>query len=513
MVFSRLIKTAACAVAASIFASISLAGKVGSITLGVGDISHVSVEKPFAQSQVTSSDPQVLVVAASTAGFKATALRPGSGFVTLNASGKIKRFDFSVKPYAAQIPSQLVATVNGLPAMPGTIQGAIETTLKQTIKRAPMAKLTYKVANVPALGAGMNINIPVKINIEAPGMMPRRGQVTVKVNNLGLVGQADDFLWYCNDPERVAYARNLFSAELEVGKSGRLLYHHINVAPMPIVIRTMVFNNSDAPATISLTPGDSAPDKDPVGAGLRAGDLYFRAWQSQSGEVITIPAKSSIPISFRKLAPQQVISGLCSIRSVEGSAALLVRTDSVLPNEIEPKWLACYYSSTPWRESGPQPIRSWDMTHYQLSDHIYPTPFKTETANYNVGGRYAVVRLGQVSIARQDSSGRLDGNFGVIYDVELNLANPTESKADVEVTFETSAGYSGGIFSVNGRYVMTPKMLPKKLARIAKYTLAPGEKRRVKVTTMPLSGSSYPATLFVRLLGSGPRVNVLDLTK
>ncbi|HLO99013.1 MAG TPA: hypothetical protein VK171_10500 [Fimbriimonas sp.] len=493
-------------------ASLCMASKVTTITLGVGDSSVVSVAKPFAQSSVISSDPQVLEVERAPVGFRATAHRPGSGFVTLNAGGKVKRFDFAVKPYAAQFPTQLSATVNGLPAIPGTVQGAIESSLKQTIKCAPMAKLSFKFTNVPTIGAGMMVMVPVKVNIEAPGTLPRRGQVTVKVTNLGLVGQADDVLWYCNDPERVAYARNLFSAELEAGKSARLLYHHINVAPMPIVIRTLVFNNSDAPATVVLTPGDSAPDRDPVGAGLKAGDLYFRAWRSQSGEVVTIPPKSCIPISFRRLKPQEVISGLCSIRSVEG-ASLLVRTDSVLPTEIEPKWVVTYFSSTPWRETGPQPIRSWDMTHYELSDHVYPIPFKSETATYTVGGRYAVVRLGQVSISRQDSSGRLDGNFGVIYEVELNLSNPTTHKADVEVTFETSAGYSGGLFSINGRYLMTPKMLPKKLARIAKYSLAAGEKRKVQLTTMPLSGSSYPATLFVRLLGSGPTKNVLDLTK
>jgi hypothetical protein len=157
-------------------------------------------------------------------------------------------------------------------------------------------------------------------------------------------------------------------------------------------------------------------------------------------------------------------------------------------------------------------IRDWDRGEYQISDHVYPNPFRTEEVNYKVGGRYSVIRLGQKAIARSDESGRLDGNFGVTYEIEANLSNPEDVAVDVELIFETSAGYSGGIFFVDDNYIMTPKLLPKKEARLAKYRMAPGATRKVRIRTLPLSGSSYPATIYIRALSGETSRDIVDVS-
>lgn len=483
------------------------------IRLGVGDSSNVWVPGDVSSAKIASSDPLILDVKKLDQGFQAKGLRPGSGFVVIHSRGGVKRVDFSVKPYAAKIPGQLSASVSGKPAIPGTVQGAIEATLKQQLQFAPLAKLAIKFPNVPSLGSGLSLNIPVKISVTAPGTLPKSGTVTVRVTNIGLMEKSEDALWYCNDPERITKKENLFAAELEPSKSARLLYHHINDADKAMIVRTLVINNSDSEATICLTPGDSAPTMDPVGAGLRAGDLFLRAWVSDSAEIVTLPAKSCIPISCRRLKPKSVISGLCAIRYVKGDSKVVVRTDTFPSGDLEPRWAPTLSSSTPWREVGAMPVRSWDCTSYDISEHIYPTPYQSESTEFSVGGRFSVVRLGQKSIERKDNSGRLDGNFGVVYEIGATITNPQHVTADVELVFEPSAGYSGGIFYIDDRYVITPKILPKSEARIARYRLNPGETRKVKIITMPLSGSSYPATIFVRLVGSGSTSDIIDLSK
>ena len=97
--------------------------------------------------------------------------------------------------------------------------------------------------------------------------------------------------------------------------------------------------------------------------------------------------------------------------------------------------------------------------------------------------------------------------------IDLNLSNPLDETTEVEVAFETSAGYSGGIFMIDDEYLMTPKMLPKKQARIAKFTLSPGANRKVRIQTLPLSGSSYPATLFIRPIAAGSSNDLIDLVR
>ena len=488
-------------------------GHSESIHLGVGDSSSVATSGDLSSTRITSSDPLILEIKRSSTGVMAKGLRPGAGFITIHSKTKVKQIDFSVKPYAATIPDMVTATVSGKPAISGTIQGTIEGSLKQQLKFAPLAKMSMKFLSVPALGPGMSNTIPVKVAITAPGTIPKIGTISVHVSNIGLMSKTEDALWYSNDPERISKKANLFAAELDPEKSARLLYHHINDTSRPMIVRTLLINESESEIRVSLTPGDSAPTTDAVSAGLRAGDLFLRAWVSDSGEVITIPAHSCIPLSCRKLKPKAVTSGLCAIRHIGGPSKLLVRTDTFGLDELEPRWQSSLNSSTPWRESGSLVNRSWDTTEYLISEHVYPTPYRTETADFAVGGRFSVTRLGQRSIIRQDSAGRLDGNFGVVYEIAATISNPQQVAADVEMVFEPSAGYSGGIFFIDGRYVITPKLLPRNEARIARYHLKPGESRHVKVLTMPLSGSSYPATIFIRMVGSGSTSDIIDLSK
>ena len=484
-----------------------------SIHLGVGDTSPVGIPAELVSGKITSSDPMILELTRTGSSVVARGLRPGAGFITIHAKSKVKQIDFSVKPYAAIIPHQVIATVNGKPAISGTVSGSIEGSLMRQLQFAPLARMSLKFGNVPAIGSGMSVNVPVKVSISAPGTITKNGTITVRVNNLGLMSRSEDVLWYCNDPERITKKENLFAAELDPGHSARLLYHHINESNRMMVVRTMLVNSSDQDIQICLTPGDSAPTMDPVGAGLRAGDLFLRAWMRNSGEVLTVPAKSCLPISCRKLKPKAVISGLCAIRHINGTSKLLIRTDALGLDDLEPKWLAILHTSTPWRDAGTFPVRTWDTADYLISEHIYPTPYRTESADFSVGGRFSVIRLGQRSILRQDNAGRLDGNFGVAYDIDANIRNPQKVAADVEVAFEPSAGYSGGIFFVDDRYVITPKLQPRSEARIARYHLGPGEARKIKLVTMPLSGSSDPATLYIRVVGAGSSSDIIDVSK
>ncbi|MBS1702368.1 MAG: hypothetical protein JST12_11955 [Armatimonadetes bacterium] len=500
-------------VACLCLAASCLAGVSKGIRLGVGDTSNVWLPGDQSNVKVASSDPLILEVTKAKSGFTAKGLRPGQGFVTVTQKGKDRRIDFAVKPYAAKIPGQITAEVSGEPAIPGTVQGAIEGSVKQQLTFAPLAKVAIKYEHVPSISPGKIVDVPIKLTVTAPGTLTKTGTLTVRVSNIGLKQKDEDALWYCNDPERVTKKENLFAAELKPKKSARMLYHHINDSSRDMVIRTMVVNDSDFPATICLTPGDSSPTTDPVAAGLRAGDLFLRAWVNDSGEVVNLPPRTCLPISCRRLKPKEVISGLCAIRYVDGEKKLLVRADAFPVEDLEPRWAPTLASSTPWREVGPMTVRSWDNTPYNISEHVYPEPFKAKSAEFSVGGRFAVIRLGQESIERSDNAGVLDGNFGVIYTIDATLSNPQEESTNIELVFEPSAGYSGGIFFIDDKYVITPKIATKGEARIARYRLYPGETRKIKILTMPLSGSSYPATLFVRIFGAGSASDIIDLTK
>src|SRR6185503_10020081 len=103
-------------------------------------------------------------------------------------------------------------------------------------------------------------------------------------------------------------------------------------------------------------------------------------------------------------------------------------------------------------------------------------------------------------------NGSLDGNFGVLYKIDVGAQNQTFVGSDLEVVFEASAGYSGALFILNGGLMRTPLLQPKTTARILRMRLEPGQSKRFDLYTMPLSGSSYPATVILRPVELGSTV-------
>ena len=292
--------------------------------------------------------------------------------------------------------------------------------------------------------------------------------------------------------------RILFAATLARGKGARMLYHHVNGTSISLYIRIQAINDSDKPARLLLTPGDAAPNKNPVQAGLEAGDLYLRSWASGSGEVVTIPPRSSIPISLREIKTGRTASGLCGIRVLDGPDDILVRADSWPPFRLDERWKDAIESTAPWREVGANPINVFDTAGFERSLHIFPNPYKEAKVSYEVGGRHAFLRIGQQPISRPEFGLNLDGNFGVLYNIQASVQNDTRAATDVEIIFEASAGYSAGLFLVDGALRRTPLLFARQEARIAKVNLQPGERKELLIQTLPLSGSSYPATLTIR---------------
>ncbi|RYG68627.1 hypothetical protein EON77_15345 [bacterium] len=176
-------------------------------------------------------------------------------------------------------------------------------------------------------------------------------------------------------------------------------------------------------------------------------------------------------------------------------------SDAVPLFPLATDWRGALLSTTPWRVTGARPLNQLFRLPSSASVHIYPSPFREEDVPYRVGGRYGYLRVGQKAVVRQDREGQLDGNFGVTYRYNLKLNNPTSGITPVEISYQASAGYSAGVFLIDDQFVKTPLMQPGQTVRLIKVFLRPGETRAMRLTTVPLSGSSYPATVVIRPVG------------
>ncbi|MEZ0326675.1 MAG: hypothetical protein ACAH95_12300 [Fimbriimonas sp.] len=427
----------------------------------------------------------------------------GESTLTIGEGNEAREIRIRVLPYAAPFPQTYGATVVGAPASASSMKSVVEGVLKTRLQGVQGVEWDWTSVDPSALSTGQKTTLPIRVKASSPNAFPSEGIVNVVVTNLGLALKRETELWYCNDPENVKKPQSLFMARLQPNTPVRMLYHHINDSYQGLLLRVFMSNNSDKPAQVVIIPGDSK-DKNPVLAGVLAADPFFRSWVYGSGEVVTIPPGGNLPIAFRRLAPQETSSGLCYLRLLPGGPEnLTVTTEAVVPYDLDAKWQAALRTPTPWREVGAPS----DVSPAYPSEHsvvIYPSPFKDEQFTYNAGGNYSFFRIGQRPIARQDKGQALDGNFGVIYNIQAKALNNTGSAADIELVFETSAGYSGGIFLLDGQFIRLPLMQAKAEARLARFRLEPGGSKTINVSTIPLSGSSYPATLVLRPVSTLP---------
>jgi len=453
------------------------------------------------EAKISLDSSQVASVARKGENLRITAKSLGEVIITLQVDDLIKTAKVSVLPAAAKFPQSFVVSVTGDPANADTVRSAVEGALWTRIQTLPTAQYTFKMPDIGSLGQDQSRSYTIPVRATSAEAFDAEGNVVVTVRNEPIGYRAESELWYCNHPENVEKPGNLFVGRLDTGKAVRMLYHHINQSPAGLIVQVNAINESDRPARVLLIPGDSKPDKNPVLAGLVAGDQLLRNWVRFSGEVVTIPPRSSIPVAMRRIAPQETMSGLCYLMLVDGPSNLSVRADAVPSFDGGGRMMAAIQTPFPWRRLAPAPLTT-NLAELPLSPYVYPWPFKNENVDFSVGGRHGFIRIGQKPIAGA-TGGQLDGNFGVFYAIEANCENPGGEEAEVEVVFEASAGYSGALFIMNGEVLRTPLLQPKEEALITKFKLASGEKKKLQLMTVPLSGSSYPATIVIRPAGTG----------
>lgn len=479
--------------------------KTDPVRMPLGATRQVSVSGGmFKTMQVVSSDGAVVQTAKTETGISVKSVGYGKTEVVLTAGEIVKTFSVSVLPYATNFPQSHVAVVTGIPASEETVKGAIESILRTQLGSEANAKVDLQFPKVSSILPGESKTFTARVKATGPNMLDAEGPVFVTVKNLALGRVPEQELWYCNEPENLKQPGLLFVAPLRPETPARMLYHHINEMSQPLIVTVEAINKSDQPARVMVIPGDSSPDRNPVLAGVQAADQFIKGWSLSSGEVVEIPARSRLPIAMRQIAHGQTMSGLCYLRLLdEGPDQVTIRTEAKSPFPMDSRWVSATKSSTPWRILGSQALSNLDRDSHIPSIHIYPHPFKTEELTYQVGGRHGFFRIGEKAISRADKLDKLSGNFGVTYNLTATLENPTGTASDIELVFEASAGYSGALFVINGQLVRTPLLQPKAETQIAKFHLDAGASRTIQVMTVPLSGSSYPATLTIRSISTG----------
>jgi hypothetical protein len=150
----------------------------------------------------------------------------------------------------------------------------------------------------------------------------------------------------------------------------------------------------------------------------------------------------------------------------------------------------------------PVPARGIDPQRIVFSEHVYPGPLQEYSVTYTAGKQWVFLRLGKDALKHATQDMQLYGNYGVTYDIKAKIENPLSEPVTTEIAFEATAGPASGIFVVDGNLVKVRYLTPPSEISLGKVTVAPGQTKSFSISTIPLSGSAYPATLIIRPMGA-----------
>ena len=402
-----------------------------------------------------------------------TGLTVGDGMLTLRCEGAELNVPFAIRKYAAVVGSARVAYTGSGPSKDRLEKLIADYALRAVaVEPGARVQLDEPVRLQPGL---IPQQVAVRIKAEGEGYIPVRADVPVSLTVENVPPKEASVLFYSNDPERVRRFGGLYAAPLQLDQPARLLYHHQNVMPRSFDLSVSVVNYGNLPARVQVIEGIAPAMVDTVQVGHRAAARFMPNLFSNSGFILELAPGERYPILLQTIPSGFTGSGLFQLRLLAGESV----------------WVFVRAEATGWSvpERPPSPSR-----------HIYINPRMNIQERYVVGQRWAFIPIGKYSIERVSRDGVLDGNYGVLYDINVKVENPTSEPANVEVLFEPSAGVARGVFWIDGVSVETQHLLPPREYPIARYPLQPNSSRDIRILTMPLAGSHYPARIIVRAL-------------
>lgn len=414
-----------------------------------------------------------------------TGQQVGQAMVTVEVEGESASVYVTVKKYAGSVPATGFAEVTGSPCPASLVSYAAAQAVIRSATLEPGATLRIEGMDGAdsAIGTRMTRQVRVRASITGPGYLDYNGVCTVDVHNSAMPRDEAQYLFYSNNPERFTKYQELFAGKLEPNVSARLLYHHQNAIGKRARLVVEIVNPRPSPATYRVYRSVAEPIIDTILVGYIAGSGFLKNYLSNASVIERLPPRSRLVLVSNVLSDMETASGIIQVRQLAGEESYI--RVAAIPPEMDTAQVGTI---------GPVP----EQFAVRLSEHIYAPPWKSLEAEYVVGKQWAFIPLGKHAVTSQNAARRLDGNYGVTYEIKVRVQNPTDQEKKVQVVFDPAAGVASGVFVIDGSFVSTKYAKPPSEIPLTTYRLKPGEVREVKILTLPLAGSHYPATLIVR---------------
>jgi hypothetical protein len=348
--------------------------------------------------------------------------------------------------------------VTGDPAPPLTVAHAL--------LAAAQAQL-----GLPALGLGVAATWPplsplpmgsaahIGAVIESDhGPRPAAVGVPAEMRSVALPWEDAQMVALSNLPEAVTRPGALAAAVATGGESLRVMYHHLNASPHPLLFAVTLHNQSPGTDRVWLAWASAA-----ASSPLDAGHLAMRDFAGQhvrgAGAIVDLPAGRSLGLDETIVPPGHVLSGVAQVRLLMGAQVCVTV------------------------QAGPPPDASLPAPCEGPPADMLPGALPLQAVDV-ADGRHGFVSIGREPVP-----------YGIAHRYVVHVVNPAHAPAAAVVILHADAGPARAALEIDGRLIDTPVALPGDPVPVARIPLSPCADRRIPLAVMPEAGSSYPVTL------------------
>ena len=471
-------------------APLPLVANPASVQSNIGAARDVNIQGASGTLSATL-DPKIAAVTIN--GSTVTVSPIVNGRATLHvvdAAGASVDIPLRVAPNAGTIARQLALKVTGEPVDPNFIATQAALAVRQATSANPGTTVTIGQVAPPAsplgIGGQLALSVPVSI-LGGDQYLDVNDATQINVQNVAAAPFEPMVLYYSDDPERILSDGILFRGSVSQQPVRIYDYHENGSDPRRLVVA--LSTSSTAASSVHVIEAFAGPNIDVMSVGHAVTKNFLISKPRNQGVIVDLPDGAPFLARDVLLGFRQGVADVADFRVLSGGP-VTITVLAVSPN-VAPATLL----------DGPVLPGDGKGRHGTFSLSNYGA----QTLEYTAGGDDASVTLGDreptVPTADPKDPGADFGDYGVMFDLALNVHNPTDAAQTVYLYEAPRGGPVRASYLVDG--AATPTELgcatsppnatsPPHRYLIAQFELTPRSSQAHIVRTMTDGGSNYP---------------------